>query len=188
MQDVTLLDDREVKTGLHLSGFRLVPGYQGEVGLPLEAFLRFYAVNDEGKVLPINSPQDLSPLVSGVNSEEEARQFLLFFTSPETFYFFRTDTATVELRVGTPSAHAPAGTVTREAAERINYEPPQTRSEGDSWVAVRDLARASMTSPSARATAVRRRESVSRSGDYRLIGEETLGRIERDEISLPYFE
>ena len=188
MQDVTLLDDREVMTGLDLSGYRLVPGYQGEVGLPIEGFLRFYAVSNEGKVLPINSPQDLSPLVSGVNSEEEARQFLFFFTSADTFYFFRTDTAIVELRVGTPSPHAPAGTITREAADRINYEPPQMSSEGDLWVAVHDLARASVTSPSAGATAVRRRESVSRSGDYRLIGEEALGPIERDEISLPYFE
>lgn len=188
MSDVTLLFDRKIDISIPLSGYQLIPGYQGEVGLPLEAFLRLYAVSDQGNIILIAGPDHLSKLVYRINSEEEAWNFLRLFTGPKTHYLFQKETYIVDIHVLTPGEVAGIGAVSPEIARQIGYQPPQIRLEGHEYIAQRNLASASAARPSGSVTIIRRHEVLSQNGTYRFINDYMVGKTERINICIPYYE
>jgi hypothetical protein len=188
MDSITLLFEQEIDIGLPLSGYRLIPGYKGEAGLPLEAFLHLYAVNDAGERVLIAGPNDLSPLVERVSSEEAAWRFLRLFTAPATHYLFEKNTYVIDIRVREAGEEAAIGTISPEVARSVGYQPPQMRLEDDEYIAQRDLARVDAARPSGPATLLRRREALSQAGVYRFIEDRVVGEIERKNVYIPYYE
>ena len=187
MDDVTLMPDQEVAIGLPLSGYRLIPGYQGMLGLPVEAYLRLYAVNDQGDRRLIADPGDVSPLVERIGSEEDAWRFLRLFTAPATHYLFQKQTSTVDLDAPAPGQPAGIGSISPEVARRIGYQPPEMRLENREYLATRMLVRASAGAGGG-ATVLRRREAVGVDGSYRLIADEEVAQLDRGEVVLPMYE
>jgi hypothetical protein len=188
MEDVTLLFDRQLDVGVPLAGSRLVPGMGPEGGLPLEAFLRLYAVDQSGKAVLIAGPADLAPLVTRVGSEEAAWRFLRLFTAPETHYLFQKDAYTIDLRVAAPGEAREVGTITPDDAARFGYQPPQMTFDGGEYTARRDLVHAAPAAQSKPATLVRRREALAEDGAYRLVDERDVGPIARTAVIVPAYE
>lgn len=179
---VTLLHDSEVQLGIPLSGYRLFPGFRGEVGLPTKAFLRLFAVGGDD-VIEV-TPDRLSALVERIETEDEAWRFLRLFTSRETHHLFRTNGYVIDLLVD-PSR---PGGVTKAVAERIGYLEPELRREGTTFFVRRDLVSVDAARPSASPAIVRRRESLSQDGEYRVLDEQEIARLTPGTVNLPYYE
>ncbi|HSB70753.1 MAG TPA: hypothetical protein VLT62_15610 [Candidatus Methylomirabilis sp.] len=188
MEEVTLLFDQEIAIGLPLSGYRLVPGIRGRMGLPAEAFLELYAVSAEGEKTLIAGPADLSPLVGHIGSEDEAWRFLRLFTAPETHYFFQKAAYTTDLRVLSPGEPPAVSAISPALARQVGYQAPQIRLEGNEYVACRDLIRTGGTQRSAPVALLRRWEALSREGSYRLIEERVIGELESTQAIPPSYE
>jgi hypothetical protein len=187
MGDVVLFYDREIDLGIPLSGYRLIPGAPDSAGLPLEAFLQLYAVNNQGNQVLIATPADLSPFVTRIPDEAAAWRLLHLFTSPETHYLFQKDEYTLDLQVTTNGSVGP-GSISSELARSIGYTPAQIVHEGANYRATRDLVRASAVASPAPATIVRRRESLGEDGTYRLLEERAIAQVERYAVHVPSYE
>jgi hypothetical protein len=122
---ITLLFTQELKLDLPLSGHRLIPGYGEKMGLPVEVYLRLYAVKNEEKTL-ITGPSDLSRFVTRINSEETAWRFLRLFTAPETHFLFQKGTYTVELGILPPGLAGGTAMISPDLAVRVGYEAPES--------------------------------------------------------------
>ena len=188
MEDITLLFDQELVIGLPLSGYRLVPGFRGRMGLPAEAFLVLYAVSAGGEKILIAGPEDLSRLVSHIGSEDEAWKFLRLFTAPETHYFFQKATYTTDLRVLSPGEPRGVSAISPEVARQVGYQAPQMRREGNEYVACRDLIRSGPAQASAPVVVLRRWEALSTEATYRLIEDRVIGEVEFTQAIPPSYE
>lgn len=184
---ITLLPDQEINIDLPMSGHRLIPGYSGQIGLPLEIYLRLYAVKDEEKTL-IAAPGDLSRFVKRIDGEEAALRFLRLFTAPDTHYHFQRGNYTIDLDVGVPGSLHTAGTISPELAKRIDYQSPEIQLEKNEYLAERDLMRADSANRSEPVEVFRRREALSREGDYRFIEDKVKGEIRRQDVPFPSYE
>lgn len=187
MKPLTLLYDRELRHGLSISGYRLVPGYPGTLRLPLEAFLNLYAIDEAGNARLIDGPEALSPLVTCVGSGDEAWSFFRLFTTPETHYYFQKGDSLLELRVG-ESVPREVVTISSQTAADIRYEPPTITHVGAEYLATRMLVRGHGARLRQPVEIIRRREGISTSGRYRVIEEKTVARLPRTVITLPQYE
>jgi hypothetical protein len=185
--DVTLLPDQALAPGFLRPGWRLVPGYAGEAGLPLEAFLRLFAVGGEGGPARIARPEELAPLVDRIRGEEDAWSFLRLFTSPGTFAWFP-DVALVEPGIGDPGGPGEVAAILPEAARRLGVQPPRMTRSGQEYRALRDLLRVRPGGPSAPLAVVRLEEALGEDGTYRVVDERRLGTLSPGEAWVPYFE
>ena len=174
-EDVELYDD--VVVGLDLGDSRLARGYCGELGLPIEAFLRLYAVRDRHVVARIDEPADLTSLVRAVSTADEALAFVRLFTNPSTIHLF--GSAELILEVG-PADLEP------HAVESFGVVGPRVGRQGNGFIVVRELV--SAASVGARQRLIRRTETVSTSGEYRHVGDDELGELEPGTVCLPYVE
>jgi len=182
MGEVQLLFDLEIPIGAPLSGHRLVPGTEGSLGLPVEAFLRLYAVDAAGTPKRMRNLIDVLGLIEAVRSEEEAMELLRLETAPETHFLFP-HSHHIDARVC--RALERIGDVTERGAAAAGYQAASCLALGEGFEATRDLIRLGPSNPLA---VVRRREHLSRTAQYRLIGDTTLGAIDRSEILLPEYE
>lgn len=187
MSDVVLFFDRAIDLGIPLSGYRLIPGAPDTAGLPLEAFLKLYAVDDQGKQILIAAPSDLSPLVQHIPDQAAAWRFLHLFTAPDTHYLFQKDEYTLDLRLATDGNEGP-GTISPELARSFGYDPPRMLHEGDKYQAVRYLVRARAVESPDPAVILRWRESLSEDGAYSLLEERVITQVERYLVHVPSYE
>jgi hypothetical protein len=183
-----LVREREIQSGFVLRGHRLIPGSEGEVGLPLEAFLRLYAVRGTEKPIRIDGPADLAPLVSSIDDEEAAWRFLRLFTAPETSYLFHKDCWLIELRSRSSGEAAVAGTVDPAIARAAGLSPPTMAVTPDGYIAEHDLFCASPSEGRTAGKVCRRREYVARSGVYRVLDHRIVGRLDPADVVLPRYE
>lgn len=188
MENVNLLFDQEIHLGLDLAGHRLVPGYQGEVGLPFEAFLQLYAVKDDTNVKLITAPGDLSPIVSAIRTAEEAWRFLRLFTAPTTHYLFQKELYTIDLQVSTPADPPAFGMISEKVAGQIGYQPPEINYVNHTYTTRRDLVRVNAQRRSAAPILIRRRETLADDGAYRLLDDEVIRKFKRKDVFLPSYE
>lgn len=186
-QRITLLPDQEILIDLPLSGHRLIPGYSGHIGLPMEIYLRLYAVKAEEKT-PIAAPDDLSRFVERIDDEEAAWRFLRLFTGPDTHYLFQRGFYTIDLRVGRPGSESAVGMISPGESQRLRYQQPEIKLVDDGYLAERDLIRAHPVDRSAPVQVFRRREALSRDGGYVFIEDEVKGEIGRREVPFPSYE
>jgi hypothetical protein len=184
---INLLEDQEVQLGLPLSGYRLIPGYTGHLGLPVEIYLRLYAVKDQEKRL-IASPDDLSRIVTHIDDQDAAWRFLRLFTAPATHYLFQKGLYTIDLEVSSPGLQTGEGMISREVAQRIGFQPAEMTRENHQYVASRDLVRANAIERGALAEVLRRRETLSEGAAYCLIEDRVKGRIAREDVAFPSYE
>jgi hypothetical protein len=182
LENVTLLYEREIDLGVDLAGYRLIPGFRGEVGLPLEAFLELFAVRG-AEIVPV-TPERLPSLIERIEDEEDAWKVLRLFISPETHFLFKKDVYVLDL-VPDPSR---VGGIAPETAERIGYLEPEMRREDEKFVARRDVVQFEAGRPSPQPLALRWRESLSREGAYQLLDEQTIAELSPEEVTLPYYE
>ncbi len=187
MDEVKLLEDQEVKLRLPMSGYRLIPGYTGHLGLPVEIHLRLYAVKDQEKRL-IASPDDLSRIVTHIDDEDAAWRFLRLFTAPATHYLFQKGVYTIDLEVSSPGLQTGEGVISPEVAQRIGLQPAEMTRENRQYVASRDLVRANAMERGAPAEVLRRRETLSEGAAYRLIEDRVKGSIPRQDVTFPSYE
>jgi hypothetical protein len=186
MERVTLLFEQEINIDLPLAGRRLIPGYRGQFGLPVEIYLRLYAVKDEDKAL-IAGPDDLSRFVTHIVDENAAWRFLRLFTSPETHYLFQKEVFSVDLKVSA-GPKSEVGGISPNVARRIGYQPPEIKRETNEYVARRDLVRADAKNRQKQATALRRREALTDDGQYRFIEDKILADLSRTDVVMPSYE
>lgn len=179
---VQLMFDEEILIGIPLSGYRLVPGTEGTLGLPSEAFLRLYAINGLGTVKRIEDLKDVLVLVEEVRSEKEALQLLRVETAPETHFLFPSSRY-LDIRV----CRVPqfVGDVTESAADIVGYRPPFCISTEDGFRVTRDLIRLDADNV---CILVRRTEHLSRVAAYSLLEEISVGKINCADIILPDYE
>lgn len=188
MEIVNLLFDRELTPGFSVPGYRLIPGYSGEVGLPFEAFLRLYAVKDETERVLISGPGDLSPLVGPIKNVEAAWSFLCLFTAPETHYLFQKDVYILDLTVARSDEDRALGEISAVIARKIGFQPPRIEMSNQEYVATRDLVRIDTRGLARSPVVLRRKEGLSASGAYRFIEERAIGEVERKDVTLPAYE
>jgi hypothetical protein len=177
-----ILIDREIKVKAPLSGYRLVLGTRGPAGLPIEAFLRLYAVAASGIVKPMNNILDILSLVQEIRSEEEAMELISITTAPDTHFLFP-GSPYLDLRICTALEHA--GDVIESSAIAAGYQHPACTAQGDGFDITRDLVR---LDPGDTCVLIRRSEHVSRSGTYNLVSEVPIGPIDCSDILLPDYE
>jgi len=182
MSEPFLMFDQVIQVSAPLSGYRLVPGTEDSLGLPVEAFLRLYAVDTSGNVKRMQALLDVLALVEEIRSEEEALQLLRLETAPETHFLFP-NSHYLDVRVCTTLERI--GDVTERAAVAAGYLPPSCVAIGDGFDASRDLVR--LDSDEGRVL-VRLSEHLSRAASYRLISETLIGIIDPSEIMLPDYE
>ena len=187
MENIGLLFDQEIDVGLPRSGYRLIPGYAGHLGLPVEVFLRLYAVKGDEKRL-IANPGDLSGIVTSIDDEDAAWRFLHLFTSPDTHYLFQKGAYTIDLALSPDGTVAGVGMISRDVNQQIGYRAPEMVLEDREYVSSRDLIRANSVDRSAFVDVIRRRESVSEGGRYRFIEDKAKGRIARSDVPFPSYE
>jgi hypothetical protein len=181
-----LLADQALAVHLDLGPYRLVPGYQGELGQPIEAFLSLYAVLDGRAVGRIETPIDLFGIVHAVDDEAQALAFVQLFTAPETHYLFPGDETVIDVSVIPDGAPARVSTLPAALARRLGIEAPQVTGGPDGFTVHRSLARAgSLTAPR---TIVRRAERVSREGRYTRLGEVQVAEVGAADLRIPYYE
>jgi hypothetical protein len=188
MKRINLLFDQEIDIGIPLSGYRLIPGYSGEFGLPVEVFLHLYAVRDKVDVKLISQPGHLSPLIEHISSEDEAWRFLRLFTAPDTHYLFQKDIYSIDIGVSTPSEPPRIGMISWDLAQRVGFRPPEIRLVDQEYIACRDLVRANPIDLSAKVLVIRRCEALSVDGVYRFIEERKAGEIARKDLPFPAYE
>ena len=174
--------DREILSDLPMSGYRLVPGTEGNLGLPVEAFLHLYAVDKAGNVKRIRTLVDVLELVEEVRSEEDAMRLLTLETSPETHFLFD-DGNVLDVRVS--STPERPGELTERAAISGGYRPPSCVAVGDGFDLTRDLVRFDVDG---RCDLFRRIEHISRAAKYSIIAETPIGTIDCSEVVLPEYE
>jgi hypothetical protein len=179
---IQLMSDLAIPVGAPLSGYRLVPGTERPLGLPVEAFLRLYAVDDSGTAKPIQTLSDVLALVDEVRSEEEAVELLRLETAPETHFLFP-DSRYLDVRVCRTLERA--GDLTERAAVAAGYQPSSSVAIGDGFDVFRDLVRLDAGSA---CVLVRRCEHLSRAGNYRYLSETPIAAINPSEILLPDYE
>jgi hypothetical protein len=187
MENINLLFDQEIHLDLPMTGYRLIPGYSGQFGLPVEIYLRLYAVKDEEKKL-IASPDDLTRIITHIDDEEAAWRVLRLFTAPETHYLFQKDIYTIDLNVAAPGSPTGDGMVSPDVAQRIGYQPPKINLENHQYIASRDLVRANAMERSALAEVLRRHEALSEDADYCFIEDQVKGKIARQDVRIPSYE
>ncbi len=186
-QQITLLSDQEIHLDLPLSGYRLIPGYSGKVGLPFEIYLRLYAVKGDEKNL-IAGPPDLSRFVTSVADENAVWRFLRLFTFPDSHYLFQKDVYTIDLEVAPLASPTGVGMISPETAQRIGYEAREVKLEHDEYITGHDLMRAAPVNSSTAIEVLRRREALSRDGAYRFIEDRMKGEIGRQDVIFPSYE
>lgn len=185
-EPITLLTDEALDVKLALHPYRLIPGYRGELGLPVEAFLALYAVREGRPVASIETPTDLSRFVTTIQDEGEALSFVQLFTAPETQHLFPKDETVIDLSVVPDSAPARVGTVAASLGRELGVEEPHVTRTADAFIITRSLVRAiSLSGPR---VVLRRTERVSEDGRYQLLREETLGELPADAVRIPYYE
>jgi hypothetical protein len=82
-----------LRTSFTTGPWTLSTGTRGELGLPIEAFLRLYARKDDATVC-LRRPTDFRKLDGiRIDTVEDALAFVRLFTSPRTFYLFETPCA-----------------------------------------------------------------------------------------------
>jgi len=189
VERITLLFDQEIRIGLDLSGYRLIPGYSsGHIGLPMEIYLHLYAVRNEDKTL-IAGPDDLSRFVTRISSEDEAWRFLRLFTALSTHYLFQKRVYIIDLGVSLVSDQVVDSVViSPEVAERVGYKSPDMRRQDQEYIARRDLVCANPLNLSIPVSVLRRREALAEDGTYRFIEDQVIGEIERTEVPFPAYE
>ncbi len=174
--------DQKLPIRAPLRGYELVPGAEGAVGLPLEAFLRLYAVDVSGNAVCMRSLQDVLPLVQRVRSQEEAIQLLCIETAPETHFLFP-DSPYLDVRVR--SVLEEPGDVVKQAAVAVGYRPPSVVADENGFDLTRDLIR---TGKVGVVDLVRRKEHLSMAAEYRLIEEIELGQLQNSDVLLEEYE
>jgi hypothetical protein len=184
--DTSLLYDREFHVEFPLRGCRLVPGIEGAAGLPLEAFMKLFAVDGAGHRTLIRSPADLAPFVERIDTADQAWSFVRLFTSPDTHYLFQRGDFIVDPTLLGPGDPPELGGVDRAEAVKAGYRPPSVKQEG-AFVLERDLLYFP-SNASAPVTLIRRRERVALDGAYRHIGDDRVGQIKRALTVTPSYE
>src|SRR5262249_30840440 len=152
------------------------------LGLPVEAFLRLYAVDASGSARQIRNVAEIMSLVERVNSATEAVQLLQLETSPETHFLFP-DAHYLDVRVS--AALERPGGLTEHGAIAARHTPLVAVMCEDGFEVSRDLV--DISAPDQYAL-MRRREWVSPSGGYCLISETPVGSVPPAEILLPEYE
>lgn len=179
---VQLMFERAISIDVPLSGHRLVPGIEGSFGLPVEAFLRLYAVDASGSARRMQSLVEVLALVEAVRSEKEALQLLQLETSPETHFLFPNCR---DLDVRLSRSLKKPGDLTERGAAAAGYRAPSCVAVAEGFDVCRDLVR---IDPADSPMLVRRKEHLSRTAEYHLVSETVIGSIERSEIVLPRYE
>jgi hypothetical protein len=181
-ESLLLMFDRVIPVSAPLSGHRLIPGVEGSLGLPVEAYLRLYAVAAAGAAKRIETLDDVLALVEEVRSKEEAIQLLCLETAPETHFLFPNSHY---LDIRPRDTLERIGDVIESAAFAANYRPLLCEAVGDSFNVSRDLIRPDTGQA---CILVRRTEYLSRAATYRLVGETPIGAIDSSKILLPDYE
>jgi hypothetical protein len=174
-----LLFDQTIPLTASLSGHRLVPGSEGALGLPVEAYLRLYAVSASGDVQQVHSLEEVLALVEEIRSEQEALQLLRLETAPETHFMFPTSHY-VDVRPRTTLEQV--GDVPARVLAAAGHLPPSSAADADGFTVIRDLVRVGSGDD---CTLVRRHERISRDAVYSLVSETPLGGIDCSEMLLP---
>ena len=188
MNNVTLLFDREIQIAVPLKGYRLIPGFEGQGGLPMEAFLRLFAVNEKGDRAKISGPSDLSPLVAAVRNEREAWSFFRLFTGASTHYLFRTDTYVVDVQIAVSRDIQSIGDISAEGARKAGLTEPELTHKDSEYSASRDLLRVGVRNSNPAPVILRRREAISETGKYRFIEDAVVAEVSRTDVLLPNYE
>ena len=184
--DVTLLPELEISVDFDLGGHRLIPGYTGELGEPIEAFLELYAVKDGAIAARILTPDDLSRLGVTILTAPQALSFVKLFTLPETYYLFNKVETVIELSV-IPDPEPPGvGKISESKFQAISMSEPQVTSDKQAFTVERNLIRC--TSLSGTRDIIRRTERVSTIGAYTLVSEHSLAQLNTAELQIPYYE
>lgn len=178
---IQLMFNLEIPVSASLSGYRLVPGTDRPLGLPVEGFLRLYAVDPSGTPRLIRTLLDVLTLVQEVRSEEEAAQLLCLDTAPQTHFLFP-EARCLDVRPCTRLRQP--GDVIERAAFAAGYRAPTCVADGDVFRMSRDLVRLDGRPY----VLVRRTEHLSRTAKYCLVGERALGVIDSSEVMLPQYE
>lgn len=188
MEHPVLLSGEAVNLPVALSGYRLIPGYVGRLSLPVELQLNLYAVKDQ-EVVPIRSPEDLSPLIECVPDANAAWSILRLFSATETHYLFQRDIYTLDLQVCSSGAARSTAEISPEVAARVGYEAPTMRIHGEAYHALRDVIQAEARGASGRGPVIlRRRESLSKRGEYRFFEDTVKGYVTASDVFLPCYE
>lgn len=183
-EDVQFLPSGEVGTVLDLGGRGLVKGYRGEFGLPVEAFLRLYVVEEEEAVALVDGPEVLSRFVAGIGNVAEAVAFLSVFTSPLTHYLFPSLGGLIELAVlPDPSARPACVSPERFRSARLRYGVVREEAE-------RVLTERNLVGPpdGGSCPVIRMTEAVARDGSYELLSREAAGELSPPEVGFPVYE
>jgi hypothetical protein len=185
-EQVTLLFDREIKVSFDLGAYRLIPGYVGELGLPLEAFLHLYVVVDSYIVTEITGLEDLSKMVTAIHNEAEALAFVQLLTAQQSHYFFNKEITVIDLVVVSGIETPGVGAISQVRAQQLGIPAPQVTQDNQGFRIERNLIKS--TSLSGPREIVRRTERVSTSGKYTLVSESPLIRLDAAEVQIPYYE
>ena len=177
-----LMFDKQISVSALPPGYRLVPGTEGSLGLPIEAFLRLYAVDASGTAKRVETLSDVLALVKEVRSEMEALQLLQLETAPDTHFLFK-NSRYLDVHVCTPIERV--GDMTEAAAVAAGYRNPSLEVVEDGYQLSRDLVRLKGDDAPA---LVRRNEHLSRTASYRLLSESTISLIDESKIMLPDYE
>lgn len=88
---ITLFDEDVLDVPFDTGRVRLQGGCEGELGEPVEAYMRLFAVKDGVAVARIGGYRDLGEHVRSIENPEEAAAFLRLPTSPGTWFLFPSD-------------------------------------------------------------------------------------------------
>lgn len=163
------------------SGRRLMVGIDGEMGLPVEGFLRLYSVDLGGAVQLLRSLGDVLALVDQVPSAKAGRELLMLETSPDTHFLFP---GSRYLDVKPVRVLRMPGDVLESALNRLGYRDAVMNVFDDTFELERDLVQLGRTN----ATLCRRRERLSRAGEHRVISERDLGMLHAFEVLTDLYE
>lgn len=185
--DVTLMPERaiEVSPG-ELADCRLIPGCPGELGLPIEAFLRLYAVRDQRILGQITGPEDLTAFITAVRSAEHALGFVQLFTDPATVHLFPGQRLTIDVSLASDDGVAEPGALSPRRWRESGATAPRVEADSDGFRITRTVVSADAVG--ARRQLLRRVERVSSQGGYRHVGDTVIAELAPDEIRMPFAE
>lgn len=184
-EQVTLLTDEVVSIPVDIGRCTLYKGYEEAFGLPVENFVMLYAVLEGEIVAKISSPADLSSIVPGIKSRDEAIAFLDLFTSPMTHFLFPAYKNTINLIVLETEPLTFPGAISEEMGSEMGLRPDVAQEISGQFILERNRV---TCSKSEICELFRTKESLDRTGDYSLISKQTLGHIPRWKINFPEYE
>lgn len=182
---ITLLDS--IKVSFTTKGYDLSTGYAGELGEPVEAFLHLYAVKENKIIKKINKLQDLTDLGIEIKTKKEALDFVNLSRSEETHYLFnKGPESCIKLIRISDKEKQKIGTITDSEFKELNLKDTAVIKRDDKFIIEMNLAKSKPVSD--KIEIIRVVESVSVSGEYKLLEKKVIAIVEPSVIIMPSYE